>query len=164
MLTLSPPPPVTTVGHLLPGHTEQPTPPSCPPGGSCCPSHQPLFPPTKSRSECPDPAQRTAADCPGRPRGCRELLLHRSEQRGQRRGENAAGGARWAGEADEVGPSELGASRPLRAAPSPSRLWSWAHTSLCPPPTPARPVVLEGIRKKTSSPIVHPKSGFRQSL
>lgn len=41
MLTLSPCPPVITASHVLPGQTEQPRQPCCPPHGPCCPSHQP---------------------------------------------------------------------------------------------------------------------------
>lgn len=102
-LTLSPP--------SLCGHSESRA-ALLPTLGFCGPTHWPLpTSSTQSRSGYPGSAQRAAADCPRQPRGCWELLLHRPEQRGQLRGQNSAGGARWEHAGVQGAPGERGRGR-----------------------------------------------------
>lgn len=70
-------------------------------------------------------------DYPCQPKGCWELLLHRPEQRRQRRGQNSAGGARWA----QGGAKVEGQARGCKAPESTSTFTAgrWACMSLCLP-------------------------------
>lgn len=133
------------------------------PKGLAAPATSSQFLPTKSRGRYPGPPRWTAADYPCQPRGCRELFLPRPEQCRQRRGEDSAGGARWArgGGATKVDPSELRALRLLRAPPVSAWLWSQVGYVPASMPIPAWLVVLEGIQG-THLLFSCPRSGFRQ--